>query len=107
MSKNKLKINSKIKKLNSKKLRLTIFRSNKNISAQIIDDQKNITLVAATSLKLDKGGDLKAARQVGEMLAANSKKKKISDIYFCRGSFKYEGRIKALCEAAREKGLKF
>ena len=91
--------------------RLNVFRSNSNIFAQIIDDEKGITLVSASSidkeLKLSSGGNIEAATKVGELLANRAKKAKISKIVFDRGGYLYHGRVKALAEAVRENGLEF
>ena len=91
--------------------RLNVFRSNNNIFAQIIDDEKGITLVSASSidkeLKLKNGGNVEAATKVGELLAKRAKKAKITKVVFDRGGYLYHGRVKALAEAARENGLKF
>ena len=91
--------------------RLNVFRSNGNIFAQIIDDDKKVTLVSASSidkeLKLENGGNVEAASKVGELLAKRAKKAKITEVVFDRGGYLYHGRVKALAEAARENGLEF
>ena len=91
--------------------RLNVFRSNNNIFAQIIDDEKAVTLVSASSidkeLKLENGGNIEAAKKVGELLAKRAKKAKINKVTFDRGGYLYHGRVKALAEAARENGLEF
>jgi len=87
--------------------RLDVFRSNTNIYAQIIDDTKGVTLVSASSLKLDNGSNQAAASQVGKEIAKAALKKGISEVVFDRGGYIYHGRVKALAEAAREAGLKF
>ncbi len=89
--------------------RLNVFRSTKNIYAQIIDDVKGVTLVAAS---LDKefngnGGNKEAARKVGEMIAKRAAEKGISQVVFDRGGYIFHGRVKELAEGAREGGLKF
>lgn len=95
------------------KLRLTVYRSNKHIFAQIIDDQKKKTLVAASDLEeqieiLKKGlKKAEVAKKVGELLAQKAIKAKISQVVFDRGYLRYHGRIKALAEGARAAGLKF
>ena len=95
----------------SEKPRLCVFRSNANISAQIIDDIKGITLVSATSLeselKLKNGGNVEAAKVIGAEIAKRAKKAKIDTVVFDRSGYLYHGRVKALAEAARENGLKF
>jgi large subunit ribosomal protein L18 len=94
--------------------RLSVFRSDKHIYAQIIDDYAGQTLVAASSVKAeDRGGDLKnggnvaAAKKVGLAIAAKAKEKGIAAVCFDRGGRRYHGRVKALADAAREGGLKF
>ncbi len=95
------------------KPRLCVFRSNKNISAQVIDDTKGMTLVAASSLdkelkaEIANGGNQDAARKVGETLAKRALEKGIEEVCFDRGGFLYHGRVQALAEGAREGGLKF
>lgn len=91
--------------------RLNVFRSNSNIFAQIIDDEKGITLVSASSidkeLKLENGSNIEAAKKVGELIANRAKKAKITKVTFDRGGYLYHGRVEALAEAARENGLEF
>ena len=89
--------------------RLSVFRSNKQIYAQIIDDEKKSTLVSASSLdkslKLENGGNIEAAKAVGKLLAEKAKKAKITKVVFDRGGYLYHGRVEALADAARENGL--
>ena len=91
--------------------RLNVFRSNSNIFAQIIDDEKGITLVSASSidkeLKLENGSNIEAAKKVGKLVAKRAKKAKITKVTFDRGGYLYHGRVEALAEAARENGLEF
>ena len=89
--------------------RLCLYRSNKNIEAQIIDDVKGVTLVASSSmaLKLENGGNIEAAAKVGEDIAKKALANKIEAVVFDRSGYIYHGRVKALAEAAREAGLKF
>ena len=89
--------------------RLCVFRSNKHIEAQLIDDVAKATLVSASSvqLKLENGSNIEAAKKVGADLAAKAKAKKISTVVFDRGGYVYHGRVAALADAAREGGLKF
>ncbi len=89
--------------------RLSVFRSNGNIYAQIIDDTKGNTLVSCSSieLKLANGGNVEAAKQVGTKLAELALAKNIENVVFDRGGYIYHGRVKALADAAREAGLKF
>jgi len=89
--------------------RLVVFRSNKNIEAQIVDDVKGVTLVASGSvaLKIKVGGNCEAAAEVGKDLAAKAKKAGITKVVFDRGGYAYHGRVQALADAAREGGLLF
>jgi large subunit ribosomal protein L18 len=93
--------------------RLSIFRSIKNISAQIIDDTTGQTLVAASSVtkearsKLKHGGNKGAATEIGKAIAEKAKEKGITQVAFDRNGYRYHGRVKALADAAREAGLKF
>lgn len=93
----------------AEKPRLCVFRSNKNIEAQIIDDVKGVTLVASSSvaLKLSNGGNCAAAAKVGADLAEKAKAKGIEIVCFDRGGYLYHGRVAALADAARDGGLKF
>lgn len=89
--------------------RLCVYRSNKNIEAQIIDDVKGVTLVSSSSmtLKLENGSNVDAAAAVGKDIAEKAIAKKIKTIVFDRSGYVYHGRVKALAEAAREAGLEF
>jgi large subunit ribosomal protein L18 len=93
--------------------RLAVFRSNKHIYAQVIDDSKGATLTAASTLDVDTkkdvkhGGNIAAAKAVGKLVAQRAKEKGIDNVLFDRGGYLYHGRVKALAEAAREAGLKF
>ena len=89
--------------------RLCVYRSNKNIEAQLIDDVKGATLVASSSmaLKLENGSNVDAAKKVGEDIAKKALAKKIKKVVFDRSGYIYHGRVKALAEAAREAGLEF
>ncbi len=89
--------------------RLCVFRSNKNISCQIIDDVNGVTLASASSLtlKLANGGNIEAATAVGKAIAEAAKKAKITKVVFDRGGYLYHGRVEALANAARENGLEF
>ncbi|MEL6955308.1 MAG: 50S ribosomal protein L18 [Pseudomonadota bacterium] len=104
---------TRLKKLANGRPRLTVARSHKNISAQVIDDEKGVTLAAASTLEADlkkalkTGGDAAAAAKVGETLAERAKKAGIEDVVFDRGGYLFHGRVKALADAAREGGLKF
>lgn len=89
--------------------RLNVFRSNANIEAQIIDDVHGNTLVSASSvaMKLPNGGNVEAAKKVGEELAKRALEKDIKKVVFDRGGYLYTGRVQALADAAREGGLEF
>jgi large subunit ribosomal protein L18 len=92
--------------------RLCVFRSNKHIYAQIVDDSNGRTLVAASSLDADAkndkgGGNVAAAKTVGKIVAKRAIDKGIQAVLFDRGGYIYHGRVRALAEAAREAGLKF
>lgn len=92
------------------KPRLSVFRSARHISAQIIDDVEGKTLVAASSYGKNSekdSGNVGGAKKVGAKIAEAAKAKKIENVVFDRNGFKYHGRVKALADAAREKGLKF
>ncbi len=102
----KKKIRSKIN-VSGLRLRLSVFRSNKFIYAQIIDDQKGVTLVSANDVKASTGTKLERAKMVGKTIAEAALAKKINEVVFDRNGFKYTGRVKLVAEAAREAGLKF
>ena len=90
--------------------RLCVFRSNKNISVQVIDDVAGKTLVAASTLDKEvktKASNIEAAKEVGELIAKRAVKAGIKNVVFDRGGYIYHGKIKALAEAAREAGLEF
>ena len=89
--------------------RLNVFRSNKNIFAQIIDDEAGTTLVSSSSvtLKLKNGGNAEAAAKVGADIAKKATKKGIKNVVYDRGGYQYHGRVAALADAARENGLEF
>ena len=103
------RIRRKLKKINSERFRLTVFRSSRNISAQIIDDHNNKTLVSASSLN-NKGDKVKKGEKssiVAGVLAKKAIEKKIKKVYFDRGSYKYHGRIKIFADTLRKGGLVF
>jgi len=95
------------------RLRLSVFRSNRHIYAQIIDDEAGQTLVSASTMEGavagpgKYAGNVESAAKIGELLASRAKEKGIEEVAFDRGKFMYHGRVKALAEAAREGGLKF
>ncbi|MEE9328879.1 MAG: 50S ribosomal protein L18 [Parvularculaceae bacterium] len=94
------------------RLRLSVFRSGKNIAAQVIDDRQSLTVASASSLEKDlrgkvKGNDTKSASEIGKLVAERALKAGIEEVVFDRGGYIYHGRVKALAEAARAAGLKF
>ena len=102
------RIRKRLKKLNTDRFRLTVYRSSRNISAQIIDDKKNATLVSASSLKeKNKKKKTDVSLVVAEEMAKKAKEKKITKVYFDRGAYKYHGRIKIFADALRKGGLIF
>ena len=108
----KFRVTNKLKKVaKAGRLRLSIFRSSKNISAQIIDDVKKITLVSVSSiskeLKIEKRNKSELSALVAELLAKKAQDMNIKKIYFDRGTYKYHGRIKILAETLRTKGMEF
>ena len=109
----KFRVSNKLKKVASKeRFRLSISRSTKNISAQIIDDNKNITLLSASSVEKDIKNNTKVnktelSKIVAEKLAKKAQEKKITKIFFDRGVYKYHGRIKIFAETLRKNGMEF
>ena len=100
----------RLKAMGNGRLRLSVHRSDKNISAQIIDDAQGVTVAAASSLeggKGKKGSDMAAASAIGKLIAERAIEKGVTDVVFDRGGYIYHGRVKALAEAAREAGLNF
>jgi len=109
--KRRQRVRNKIKAMSAGRLRLSVHRSSKNISAQLIDDVNGVTLAAASTLEKDLGfvgrNNVEASAKVGAMIAERAKAAGIETCYFDRGGFLFHGRIKALADAAREGGLKF
>ena len=109
----KFRVTNKLKKLAPKdRYRLSIFRSSKNISAQIIDDSKNITLLSASSVEKDiksnqKISKIELSKIVAEKLAKKAQEKKITKIFFDRGIYKYHGRVRIFAETLRKNGMDF
>ena len=109
----RFRVSNKVKKVSSNdRFRLSISRSSKNISAQIIDDLKNITLLSASSIEKDvksgtKTNKTELSRIVAEKLAKKAQEKKITKIYFDRGIYKYHGRVKVFAETLRKNGMEF
>lgn len=106
-------VRRKIKLVARGRARLTVFRSSKHIYAQLIDDDKGVTVAAASSLEKAmreggvKGANVDAAKAVGKLIAERAKEHGVTDVVFDRGGYLYHGRIKALADAAREGGLSF
>ena len=109
--KRKIRNRKKIKDVNRDKLRITVYKSKKNISAQIIDDNSHKTLVSASSkekdLKNKNTKKMDTSNILGEILAKRALDKKIKNVYFDRGGYKYHGRVKAFADSLRKNGLKF
>ncbi len=109
----KFRVSKKVKKVAPKdRFRLCISRSSKNISAQIIDDNKNITLLSASSVEKDiksgsKVNKIELSKIVAEKLAKKAQEKKITKIFFDRGIYKYHGRVKIFAETLRKNGMDF
>ena len=109
--KRRLRVRNKLRAMSNGRLRLSVHRSNKNISVQLIDDVKGVTIAAESSLEKDLGvvgkNNVDAAAKVGAAIAKRARKAGIEECYFDRGGFLFHGKIKALAEAARDGGLKF
>ena len=109
----RFRVSNKVKKVASgDRFRLSIARSSKNISAQIIDDSKNVTLISASSVEKDiksgnKTNKTELSRIVAQKLAKKAKEKKITKIFFDRGLYKYHGRVKIFADTLRENGMEF
>jgi len=103
------RIRRKLKQVNADRFRLTVFRSSRNISAQIIDDKNNKTLVSASSIKEKNKNKKKIdlSLHVAEMLSKKAIDKKITKVYFDRGNYRYHGRIKTFADVLRKGGLTF
>ena len=108
--KRRLRVRNKLRKVNAGRVRLSVHRSNKNISVQLIDDVRGVTLASASTMEKDLGvvgkGNVEAAQKVGALIAERAKAAGVEEAYFDRGGFLYHGRVKALADAAREGGLK-
>lgn len=107
------RVRNQVRRSASGRLRLSVFRSNKHISAQVIDDSSGQTIVAASSTEKDlreqlkNGGNVTAATAVGKRLGERCAQKGITTVVFDRGQYKYHGRVAALADGARESGLQF
>ncbi len=109
--KRRLRVRNRLKKNASGRPRLSVHRSSKNISVQLIDDLNGVTLAAASTLEKDLGvvgkNNIEAAGKVGAAIAERAKKAGVEECVFDRGGFLFHGKVKALADAAREGGLKF
>ena len=104
------RIRKKLKRVNSERYRLSVYRSSKNISAQIIDDKNSKTLVSASSIEKDQNNKIKKidlSNKIAELLARRAIEKKITKVFFDRGSYRYHGRIKIFADTLRKMGLSF
>ncbi|MEX3316614.1 50S ribosomal protein L18 [Sulfitobacter maritimus] len=108
--KRRMRVRNKLRKVNAGRMRLSVHRSSKNISAQLIDDVNGVTLASASTMEKDLGvvgkNNIEAATKVGAAIAERAKKAGVEEAYFDRGGFLFHGKVKALAEAAREGGLK-
>lgn len=108
--KRRMRVRNKLRAVNAGRLRLSVHRSNKNISVQLIDDVKGITLASASTLEKDLGvvgqNNIEAAKKVGAAIAERAKAAGVDAAYFDRGGFLFHGKVKAVADAAREAGLK-
>ena len=103
------RVRSNLRRKANGRPRLSVFRSSKHIYAQVIDDTKGVTLASASSMDKDfngYGGNIEAAKKVGEAIAKKCLEKGITEVVYDRGGFVYQGRVQALAEGAREAGLK-
>ena len=106
------RVRTRLKAVGAGRPRLSVFRSSKNIYAQVIDDAQGVTIAAASSLEKgdsapSKGSDREAAAAIGRLVAERAKAAGVLDVVFDRGGYIYHGRVKALADAAREAGLNF
>ena len=110
-NKRKLRNRKKLKKVSVNKLRISVSKSLNNMSAQIIDDKQQKTIVSASSIekefKIKKTKKMEKSSLIGEILAKRAKEKNINKVYFDRGEYKYHGRVKVFAETLRKNGLKF
>ncbi|SPH22500.1 50S ribosomal protein L18 [Ascidiaceihabitans donghaensis] len=108
--KRRMRVRNKLRKVNAGRMRLSVHRSNKNISVQLIDDVNGKTLASASTLEKGLGSvgknNVEAATKVGAAIAERAKKAGVEEAYFDRGGFLFHGKVKAVADAAREGGLK-
>ena len=111
LARRRMRVRSKLKRVMRGRLRLSVFRSGRNIYAQVIDDTKGVTVASASTLDKDLGirgkADVDAASQVGKLVAERAKAAGVEEVYFDRGGYLFHGRVKALADSAREAGLNF
>lgn len=109
--KRRLRVRNKLREMGNGRPRLSVHRSSKNISVQLIDDANGVTLASASTLEKDLGvvgkNNVEAAAKIGSAIAERAKAKGVEEVVFDRGGFLFHGKIKALADAAREGGLKF
>lgn len=109
--KRRMRVRNKLRAVSDGRPRLSVHRSSKNISVQLIDDNNGVTLASASTLEKDLGfvgkNNVEAAAKVGAAIAERAKKAGVEDVLFDRGGFLFHGKVKALADAAREGGLKF
>jgi len=109
--KRRQRVRNQLRKVAGDRLRLSVHRSNKNISAQLIDDRRGVTVAAASTLEKELGSvgvnNIEAAAKVGAKIAERARAAGYEECYFDRGGFLFHGKVKALADAAREGGLKF
>ncbi|MEM9523162.1 MAG: 50S ribosomal protein L18 [Pseudomonadota bacterium] len=109
--KRRMRVRNKLRRVNAGRIRLSVHRSNRNISVQLIDDVRGVTLASASSLEKDLGvigkNNIEAAAKIGTAIAERARKAGVEECYFDRGGLLFHGKVKALAEAAREGGLKF
>jgi large subunit ribosomal protein L18 len=110
-TKRRIRNRKKLKRVNNSKFRISVSKSLNNLSAQIIDDAQNKTLVSVSStekvIKSKKIKKMEKSSLIGELLAKRAKEKNINEVYFDRGEYKYHGRVKTFAETLRKNGLKF
>lgn len=109
--KRRLRVRNKLRAMANGRPRMSVHRSSKNLSVQVIDDLKGVTLASASTLEKDFGlvgtNNVEAAAKIGAAIAERAKKAGVEEVVFDRGGFLFHGKIKALADAAREGGLKF
>ena len=109
--KRRLRVRNKLRAMSNGRPRLSVHRSSKNISVQLIDDANGVTLASASTLEKDLGvvgkNNVEAAAKIGAAIAERAKAKGVEEVVFDRGGFLFHGKIKALADAAREGGLRF